>query len=286
MTAAFGSPRHHYAHTDSTNARARALAALGAPSGTVVTAAEQSAGRGRRGRAWSAPAGRALLYTAILRSLAERHALLPLAVPLAVADAIEALAPVECELKWPNDVWIERRKAAGILLESRPPEWALIGIGLNVSIDQDEFPSELRWPATSVGHGATVEGAVEALNDRLARWVGAEREEVLAAFRRRRRSGGRRDGGRDRRRRKPAGGDGGRTGQPRKRRGAADAGRRQLGLRLLGLLGPLRVIGGEIGRLAVSAPVALAGLRAPAAALAARAGEVSKQLAGDRGGLA
>ena len=185
MTAAFGSPRHHYAHTDSTNARARALAALGAPSGTVVTAAEQSAGRGRRGRAWSAPAGRALLYTAILRSLAERHALLPLAVPLAVADAIEALAPVECELKWPNDVWIERRKAAGILLESRPPEWALIGIGLNVSIDQDEFPSELRWPATSVGHGATVEGAVEALNDRLARWVGAEREEVLAAFRRR-----------------------------------------------------------------------------------------------------
>lgn len=181
----FGAPRHHHAGTDSTNERARALAELGAPSGTVVTAAEQSVGRGRRGRTWSAPPGGALLYTAILRPLEPRHALLPLAVPLAVADAIEALAPVECELKWPNDVWIERRKAAGILIESRPPEWALIGIGLNVAIAADQFPPDLRWPATSVGHGATVEAALEALNRRLARWVTARREDVLAAFRRR-----------------------------------------------------------------------------------------------------
>ena len=179
----FGSPHHHYRRTDSTNRRARELAEAGAPSGTVVTADEQTAGRGRRGRAWSAPPGNALLYSAVLRPLQAPHALLPLAVPVAVCEAIEAVAPVRCEIKWPNDVWIEERKAAGILIESRPPGWAVIGIGVNVAIEADEFPPELRWPATSIGHGASVEATLAALDDALADWVAAPPPRVLGGYR-------------------------------------------------------------------------------------------------------
>lgn len=178
----FGRPRRHHRHTDSTNARGCELAERDAPSGTVVTAGEQSAGRGRQGRAWTAPPGKALLYSAILRPLDERHGLLPLAVPLAVCEAVESLAPLRCRVKWPNDVWVEERKLAGVLIEARPPRWAVLGIGLNVAIEPDEFPRDLRWPATSVGHGATVEGAVAALNDGLGAWVEAPPDRVLAAF--------------------------------------------------------------------------------------------------------
>ena len=108
----FGSPHHHLDVTDSTNERARELAAGGAPSGTVVTAVEQTAGRGRGGRRWTAPpgAGAALLGDPASRSTCG-HLLLPLAVPLAVCEACESLAPVRCEIKWPNDVWLERAQA-------------------------------------------------------------------------------------------------------------------------------------------------------------------------------
>src|SRR5215203_3741683 len=124
----FGSPHRHFALTDSTNTRARELAEAGAPGGTVVTAREQSEGRGRRGRVWTAPAGKGLLYSAIQRPLDERHLLLPLSVPLAVCEAAEALrGGARCAIKWPNDVWLEGRKLAGILIEARPHEgWAVI----------------------------------------------------------------------------------------------------------------------------------------------------------------
>ena len=112
MTA-FGRPRRHFRVMDSTNERARELALEGAPGGTVVTAEEQTSGRGRRGRAWAAPPGKALLYSAILRPLGREHALLPLAVPLAVCEAVESLAPLECRVKWPNDVWIDGAKGRG-----------------------------------------------------------------------------------------------------------------------------------------------------------------------------
>jgi BirA family biotin operon repressor/biotin-[acetyl-CoA-carboxylase] ligase len=175
-------PRHHHRLTDSTNDRARELALAGAPSGTVVTADEQSAGRGRHGRSWSAPAGSALLCSAILRPLEAHHALLPLAVPLAVCDAAEALAPIECKVKWPNDVWLEERKLAGVLIEARPPEWAVIGVGMNLSVEDDEFPADLRWPATSLGHGVGVDQALVALRESLAEWVAAEPGAVASAF--------------------------------------------------------------------------------------------------------
>lgn len=188
----FGAPHRHYRRTDSTNSRARELAEAGAPHGAVVTAAEQSEGRGRQGRSWSAPPGRALLYSAILRPLDRRHLLLPLAVPLAVCEAAEEMRPgIACAIKWPNDIWLDGRKLGGILIEARPQDgWAVIGVGLNLSIARDEFPEELRDSAISLfdsdegGPGKGCElAATEALNHRLDRWVEAGGEQVLAAWR-------------------------------------------------------------------------------------------------------
>ena len=129
--AGLGSPHRHFRVTDSTNSRARELAEAGAPGGTVVTAAEQTAGRGRQGRSWTAPPGGALLYSAIVRPLERRHALLPLAAAIAVSEAAERLdEAVECRIKWPNDIWVDGRKLAGILIEARPQDgWAVIGVG-------------------------------------------------------------------------------------------------------------------------------------------------------------
>lgn len=198
----FGQPHHHFARTDSTNTRARELAAAGAPHGTVVTAAEQSDGRGRQGRVWTAPPGGALLYSALVRPLDERHLTLPLSVPLAVAEAAEELAPgVECGVKWPNDVLVGRRKLAGILIEARPRDgWAVVGVGLNLTITPDQFPPELRDTATSLlsaggrhfqpyaDEMATTQLGVEAaavLSRRLEAWLEADQAAVLAAWRER-----------------------------------------------------------------------------------------------------
>ena len=183
----FGHPRIHHRLTDSTNARARELALGGAPDGTIVTASEQSAGRGRQGRTWSAPPGKALLLSAIVRDLTERDALLPLAVPVAVAAACDRFLGTACGIKWPNDIWVDGRKLSGILLEGRPQEgWTVLGIGLNVRTR--EFPDELREIATSLalaGTITTVDDVLAARIERLERWVEAPVEEVLAAWRER-----------------------------------------------------------------------------------------------------
>ena len=105
--------------------------------------------------------------------------LLPLSVPVAVCEAIECLAPVSARIKWPNDIWIDEAKVAGVLIEARPPDWAVIGIGLNVAIEPDEFPADLRWPATSVGHGADVAAARDAICAALGRWVEAPQAAAL-----------------------------------------------------------------------------------------------------------
>ena len=201
----FGKPHRHFRHTDSTNERAKDLALDGAPGGLVVTADEQSAGRGRRGNEWFAPSGSCLLYSALLRPFAADHApLLPLAVPLAVCEAAEEIAPVRCQLKWPNDVWVDERKVAGVLVEARPEEgWAVIGVGVNIAIQQDDFPPELRDTAASLlpteaegglppGGAPGVRRALEPLNESLGRWVSAGDDEVLSAFRARDALSGRR----------------------------------------------------------------------------------------------
>ncbi len=202
----FGFPHRHFRLTDSTNARARELVETGAPGGTVVTAAEQTAGRGRQGRSWTAPPGKALLYSATLRPLDERHLLLPLSVPLAVCETVEELEPgVQCQVKWPNDVWVDGRKLAGVLIEAKPQDgWAVIGVGLNLSIAPSEFPPDLRETAVSL-FGST-EGArgksqrslpavataglppsplaaAKVLSRHLDRWVAADRDAILSAWR-------------------------------------------------------------------------------------------------------
>jgi BirA family biotin operon repressor/biotin-[acetyl-CoA-carboxylase] ligase len=182
----FGEPHEHFEHLDSTNTLGRQLAAEGAAHGTVVTAGEQTAGRGRQGRVWTAPPGKALLYSAVVRPLRERHAMLPLAVPLAVCEAAEELQPgIACGVKWPNDVQVEGRKLAGVLIEARPQDgWAVIGVGLNLAIASDEFPPQLRETATSL-RGVAIDAARETLNRHLARWLEAEPDAVLATWRQR-----------------------------------------------------------------------------------------------------
>ena len=139
-----GRPRLHLSVCDSTNRRARELAAAGAPHGTLVTAGAQTAGRGRQGRTWSAPPGQALLMSVVVRDF---DALLPLRAGLAVAD----LAGAAAQVKWPNDVLLDGRKLAGVLVEGRPQEgWAVAGIGVNVAVDVAALPPDVRERAASL----------------------------------------------------------------------------------------------------------------------------------------
>ncbi|MFL5893716.1 MAG: biotin--[acetyl-CoA-carboxylase] ligase [Thermoleophilaceae bacterium] len=203
MSRRVGYPRVHHRLTDSTNARARELAIAGAPDGTIVTATEQSAGRGRQGRSWTAPPARSLLLSLIVTGLGRGDALLPLAVPVAVAEACDEFAGRRCGIKWPNDVWIADRKVAGILLEGRPQEgWAVIGIGLNVGTTEQELPPELRDSATSLALASGVKPKVELvlqavlaylqlrLGDRPARILDAWRERDILRGREVRWNGG------------------------------------------------------------------------------------------------
>jgi BirA family transcriptional regulator, biotin operon repressor / biotin---[acetyl-CoA-carboxylase] ligase len=170
-----GLPRLHLRLADSTNERAKELARAGAPHGTLVTAGEQSAGRGRQGRIWTAPAGAAVLMSVVVRDPSE---ILPLAAAVAVCDSC---SPLPCRIKWPNDVWIDRRKLAGILVEGRPQEgWAVLGIGLNVA----SAPADL--PATHLREhdpSATAEGALASLLGALERRLPAPPGEILEAWR-------------------------------------------------------------------------------------------------------
>ncbi len=187
----FGRPRVHHRLTDSTNARARELALAGAEHGTLITADAQTAGRGRSGRTWSAAAGDALLMSLVVRALELRHALLPLAVAVAICEACEQAAEVETWIKWPNDIWIGERKLAGILIEGRPQEgWAVIGIGLNVATAREGFPAELRETATSLALATDKRGpdraiVLAAVLTQLERWLETSAPETLAAWRRR-----------------------------------------------------------------------------------------------------
>jgi BirA family transcriptional regulator, biotin operon repressor / biotin---[acetyl-CoA-carboxylase] ligase len=172
-----GFPRVHFRHTDSTNERARELAIRGAPGGTLGTASAQTAGRGRQGRTWVAPEGRALLCSLVLR---DPPRLLPLSAGVAVASVVGR----EAEVKWPNDVLLEGRKVSGILVEGRPQErWGVLGIGLNVALRPEDFPPELRESAGTLGlDPAAIEPTLERLLEALERWIPASAGAVLEAF--------------------------------------------------------------------------------------------------------
>ena len=168
-----GRPRLHLRETGSTNARARELAAAGAPHGTIVTADLQTAGRGRQGRAWSAPPGRTLAMSLVLRGPLDP--LLSLRAGLAVAD----VAGPDARVKWPNDVLLDSRKVAGVLVEGRPQEaWAVLGIGVNVAVDVADLPPAVRDRAATLGRPL---GALEATVDDLLAALAARLDEPASA---------------------------------------------------------------------------------------------------------
>lgn len=135
----------------STNDRARALAAGGALPFTTVIADQQTAGRGRGGRAWSSPAGLGLWMSVILRpGLAEERLLVPLLAGVAVGRAVESrVEGVQARLKWPNDVLLGERKVCGILCEASE-DGMVVGIGINVAQGPRDFPPDVRPRAVSL----------------------------------------------------------------------------------------------------------------------------------------
>lgn len=142
----------HYQTLTSTMDRAGIFARAGAPEGIVVMSDEQTAGRGRAGRAWHSPAGTALYVTLLLRPSVPPPALatLPLLAGVAVAEALESLTGASVQLKWPNDVWLgndpDHRKVAGILLTSaisaQSVSHVLCGIGVNLTTPLDLLPPD------------------------------------------------------------------------------------------------------------------------------------------------
>ena len=162
-----GTPCSVSALTDSTNDDALAAARHGAPHGALFVTDEQRKGRGRRGNVWHAPPGEALLFSVVLRPQirAERAACLSLVAGLAVRAAVAAVlaqasVAKTARVKWPNDVVVDRKKVAGILVESqmRGEELgaAVVGVGLNVG--RLELPDDVAVRATSLATlGASVE---------------------------------------------------------------------------------------------------------------------------------
>ena len=138
-----------------TNDRARELAEEGALHGEVVVAESQTAGRGRRGRAWSSPPGKNLHLSAILRPdlPPQRAPELTLVASVAACEACRK-AGVEAGIKWPNDLLVRGRKVAGILTELSAEldqiHWVVVGIGVNLNAGPDDLPPELRDVATSI----------------------------------------------------------------------------------------------------------------------------------------
>lgn len=185
MRHPLGRPRLHLRLVDSTNDRARELALAGAPHGALVTADAQSAGRGRQGRRWSAPPGSSLLMSLVLRSTAHATATLPLAAAVAVCD----VTGPETLVKWPNDIVLARppqlAKLAGILVEGRPQQgWAVLGIGLNVAVNLDDLPAELRAGAATLGRSrAEIEPLLAELLTALGRRLGDAPARTLEAWR-------------------------------------------------------------------------------------------------------
>ena len=184
---------------DSTQAIVFALAADGAPDRTVVVAESQAAGRGRRGRVWQDEPGASLLTSILLRPRLAPAQLptLSLTAGVAVAEALASAAGLAPRLKWPNDVLVDGRKLAGILLESRlssaPAASAcVVALGIGINVAQRAFPPELAEHATSVrlagGGDLDRDVLLVALLEALDRWRARLEREGFAPVRTRWRS--------------------------------------------------------------------------------------------------
>jgi BirA family biotin operon repressor/biotin-[acetyl-CoA-carboxylase] ligase len=160
----------------STNDIAARAASSRANDGLAVLAEEQTAGRGRRGRTWSAPPRSSILLSVLIfpDGPLDDPAWLTALGAVAVAEVVAEATGVDARIKWPNDVRVERRKVAGILVERGPG--AVVGIGLNVNIVSGDFPPELADSATSMlrlaGRGFDRSEIVRLLLRRLDHWYG------------------------------------------------------------------------------------------------------------------
>jgi len=145
---------HNLKSCPSTNDVARGMALRGAPEGTAVVSDEQTAGRGTKGRSWHSPRGKGLYFSVILRPVSGEISLLPLAAGLAAREAVERSHGLAARLRWPNDILWEGKKLGGVLCESgflgNRPEYVILGVGLNVDHDLDDFPEDIRALAVSV----------------------------------------------------------------------------------------------------------------------------------------
>jgi BirA family biotin operon repressor/biotin-[acetyl-CoA-carboxylase] ligase len=157
---------------------AAALAHDGAPTGLVVAAEQQTAGRGRRGSTWISPPGAGLYFSFIARPSMRSLSLLTLAAGVAVRDGITAVCGLQCDLKWPNDLLVGTRKLAGILAEGlaigAPGQAVIIGVGVNlrpaayppaVAVRATSIESEL---GRAVDRDTVLAGIVDAIADRVA----------------------------------------------------------------------------------------------------------------------
>jgi BirA family biotin operon repressor/biotin-[acetyl-CoA-carboxylase] ligase len=186
-----------HAEAGSTNDLAMAAGSAGAPEGLAVLADRQSAGRGRLGRRWASPSGLGLYVTLLLRppGAAAQAPLLTLAAGVAACDALRAVAGVSPGLKWPNDLFLDGRKVAGILSEMATTGEAVrhvvVGIGINVHQTPGDFPEELRAAATSlriaagrpISRGILAAALFGELERQYDRFCAGEFEAIVAAAR-------------------------------------------------------------------------------------------------------
>lgn len=163
-TSVIGCRVRCYQAVASTMDTARRLAERGAPEGTVVLAERQTRGRGRFNREWVSPPGQNLSLSIVLRPAVERLPRLNMAASVAMVDAIHESTGLAASVKWPNDVRVNGRKAAGVLIEARAGEggdgYAILGVGLNVN--HDPTPS-LPPPAEATSLAAALGRPVERL---------------------------------------------------------------------------------------------------------------------------
>jgi BirA family biotin operon repressor/biotin-[acetyl-CoA-carboxylase] ligase len=153
LTGRFGRPYVFVERTEST----QLLLGADAPEGAVAAADEQTAGRGRLGRGWYAPPGTAILCSVALRPPAERRVPeLSLVGGMAAADAVERVLGLAAQIKWPNDVMVNRFKVAGVLAEARG-NLVVLGIGINVNQKRDQLPLDATTPPGSL---RTIDGVV------------------------------------------------------------------------------------------------------------------------------
>jgi BirA family biotin operon repressor/biotin-[acetyl-CoA-carboxylase] ligase len=168
---------------DSTNEEARRLASAGERGPLWIVAREQTAGRARRGRAWVSQRGN-LFATLLTRAAIASAAQLAFAAGLAAGETAAGFAPnAQMTLKWPNDVLLEGKKAAGILLESLGEDALLIGIGINLA----HAPTDTEFPAISLagltGSAPAFEDALVRLAGHMAAWYEVWRKDGFARLR-------------------------------------------------------------------------------------------------------